>query len=115
MLALAAASPLWGGAMRGRAAPRPRTWSFDLPMRWATALATACLVGVVIWHSNSVPPATQKPVAAALPAEGAPKTESPKPEKPPAVTPRMKVKRPLRMQGAAVQSRAAPTIVAGAP
>ncbi len=108
VLALAAASPLWGRAMRGRAAPRPRSWSW-WNLRWATALATACVAGVVIWHSHSLPPTT--PVHT---AETAPQAESPKPEKPPVLTARAKVKRPFKMQGAA-PPRVAPAIVAGVP
>jgi hypothetical protein len=51
-------------------------------LRWAAALAAACVVGVVIWHSNSLPRAAPQPPTPVQAAEPASQLETPKPAKP---------------------------------
>ncbi len=89
---------------------RARWWN----LRWATALAAACIVGVVIWHSSSVPShVVQIPPKPLQPPQSAPKEEAPKPEKPiVAAVPRPKAKRILTIQPA--QSRS-PLVAAEPP
>jgi hypothetical protein len=87
---------------------RNRWWN----LRWATALAAACVVGLVIWHSTSLPPVAPKPVTPVQPTEPAAKPETPKPGEPAALTTaRPNVQRRLDMRPAA-QSPSTPRAAA---
>jgi hypothetical protein len=83
-------------------------------VRWATALAAASVVGIVIWHSISLPPAAQKPATPPRAAEPALNLETPKPAKRPLAVARPKVQRRLDVP-AAVQSSSTPRALAAAP
>jgi hypothetical protein len=83
-------------------------------LRWAAAVAAACIVGVVIWHSTWLPPAAQTPVTPVQAAEPARTIETPKPEGPPAAVAHPKVQRRLDMRPA-VQSSITPRAMAAAP
>ena len=85
-----------------------------LNLRWATALATVCIVGLVIWHSTSLPPAEQKPATPVRSAEPAPNLETSKPEKRPLAIARPKEQRRLDMRPA-FQASSTPRAIAAAP
>lgn len=89
-----------------------REWNW----RWAAALAAACVVGVVIWHSPAVPPPVVREPAKPVPAaEPAPKIETAKPAKALAAVPRPHVPSPLNLQQLATPSAAKPKAPAAAP
>jgi hypothetical protein len=98
-----------------RAAPETgiRWWN----VRWTAALAAACLVGLVVWRSNSVPPAVGKTAVVTggatmekppQPPRSAPKVETPKPDKRPAVVARRKAQPQFTMQRAVPASLTPP-------
>jgi hypothetical protein len=93
---------------------RVRWWN----VRWAAALATACVVGVVIWHADSLSNVAQRRAAPVQSAGTAPKREAPpdkaQPPKSRQASPRQKVQPPPGMRPA-IHSSVTPQAAATVP